>query len=105
MATTSQCFPCNSSLVLASMRESKISRPRIRCPGEPIAKKTKFGWMVMSPGQEVNLSNMFLTQTSVADYKDLCRFDMLGLEDSPTRDQRAVYSKFKEQLERSPKSW
>ena len=74
-------------------------------PGEPIAEKTRFGWTVMSPGQEVDLSNMFLTQTSVADYEDLCRLDVLGLEDTSTGDQGAVYSEFKEQLKRSPEGW
>ena len=76
-------------------RIKKESGPRIGRPGEPIAEKTRFGWTVMSPGQEVDLSNMFLTQTSVADYEDLCRLDVLGLEDTPTGDQGAVYSEFK----------
>ena len=48
---------------------------------EPIAEQTRFGWTIMSSGAEVDIENMFLTQTSVADYEELCRLDVLGLED------------------------
>jgi len=51
--------------------------------GEPIAEQTRFGWTIMSSGAEVDLQNMFLTQTSVGDYEELCRMDVLGLEDTP----------------------
>ena len=53
------------------------STPRIGRPGEPIAEKTKFGWTIMSPGKEVNVNEMFLTQTSSADYESLCRLHVL----------------------------
>ena len=82
--------------------------PKIRRQGEPIAKetKTKFGWTIMSPGNEVNASEMFLTaQTFSTDYKKLCRLDVLGLEDSPTGDQGEVYKEFQKQLQRSPDGW
>ena len=78
----------------------KISRQ-----GEPTAEKAKFGWTIMSPRKEVDLNEMFMTQTSSADYERLCRLDVLGLEDSPTGDQDEVYKEFKEQLQRSSERW
>ena len=52
-----------------------------------------------------NLNEMFMTQTSSADYEKLCRLDVLGLEDSPTGDQDEVYKEFQEQLQRSSERW
>ena len=73
--------------------------------GELIAEKTKFGWTIMSPGKEVNVNEIFLTQTSSADYEKLCRLDILGIEDSPTGDQGEVYKELQEQLQRSSEKW
>ena len=95
-------------LVLGASEYAKIktvSMPRVGQPGEPIAELTRFGWTVMSPGKEVDLTPMFLTQTSSFDYENLCRLDVLGLEDSATGDQASVYEEFKEQLKRSPDGW
>ena len=37
--------------------------------GEPIAERTKFAWTIMSPGNEVSVTEMFLTaQISSTDY-------------------------------------
>ena len=47
----------------------------------------------MFPGEETNLSGVYLTRSSSADYEQLC-----SLEDKPAGDQQAVYSKFQEQL-------
>ena len=77
--------------------------PRIKEPGQPVAELTKFGWVLMSPGEEIN-KQTFLTQ-SAQDYDNLCRIDVLGLPDRPEGDQEAVYSEFKEQLKRSPQGW
>ena len=82
-----------------------VRMPRVGQPGEPIAELTRFGWTVMSPGKEVDLTPMFLTQTSSFDYENLCRLNVLGLEDSTTGDQASVYEEFKEQLKRSPDGW
>ena len=73
--------------------------------GEPIAEQTRFGWTKMSSGAQVDIENMFLTQTSVADYEELCRLDVLGLEDTPIGDQRVVHQEFLEQLKRSAEGW
>lgn len=59
----------------------------------------------MSPGKEVDLSNMFLTQTTAADYEQLCELHVLGLRDTPGGDQADVYEEFKEQLTRGPEGW
>ena len=59
--------------------------PRIGALNEPIAEKTKLGWTIISPGKEVDLTPMFMTQTSSLDYETLCRLEVL-------------ISRFKEQL-------
>lgn len=95
-------------LILGTSEYARIktaTKPRIGKSGEPIAELTKLGWTILSPGKESDLTNMFLTQTSHADYEDLCRLDVLGLEDRPTGDQMGVYEEFKEQLRRSPDGW
>lgn len=79
--------------------------PKIGKPGEPIVELTHLGRTIMSPGSEPNLTNMFLTQTSAADYEALCRFDVLELQDHPVGDQDLVYEEFKEQLVRHPDRW
>ena len=60
----------------------------------------------MSPGKEpIDITNMLLTQTSHVDYEELCRLDVLGLSDTPTNDQRNVYSEFREQLQQDEEGW
>ena len=79
--------------------------PHVGLPGEPVAEKTRFGWTIMSPGNESDHSKMFLTQTSQADYEDLCRLDVLGIDDKPEHDQYAIHAEFREQLVRHPEGW
>ena len=95
-------------IILGASDYAKIkteNKPKIGRPGEPVAELTQFGWTIMSPGKEVNLSNMFLTQTSSTDYEELCKLDVLGLRDKPSADRSDVYEEFKEQLTRSPEGW
>jgi hypothetical protein len=95
-------------LILGVGEYAKIktsSRQKVGVPGEPVAELTKFGWILVSPGQGVDLSQMFLTQTSSLEYEELCRMDVLGLADTPVGDQEAVYEEFKEKLYRSPEGW
>ena len=80
-------------------------RPRVGRPSEPVAEKTKLGSTIMSPGPEIDHTNMLLTQTSHEDYAELCRLDVLGLEDTPEHDQQAVYAEFREQLVRDREGW
>ncbi|CAH3034328.1 unnamed protein product [Porites lobata] len=46
--------------------------------GEPVAEKTKLGWTIMSPGTEIDHTNMLWTQTCHVDYAEFCRLDVLG---------------------------
>ena len=41
---------------------------------------------MMLPGVESDSNKMLLTQTSAADYENLCQLDVLGLEDLPEND-------------------
>ena len=75
-------------------------RLRVGRRGDPVTEFTRFGW-TLSPGAETDLSPVYLAVNSAADYERLCALDVLGLADSPTRDQEDVYSEFKEQLTRS----
>ncbi|XP_074629800.1 uncharacterized protein LOC141887949 [Acropora palmata] len=81
------------------------TRPKIGSPGEPVAELTKFGWTIMSPGKEADISSMLLTQTAAADYEQLCKLDVLGIQDTAIGDQTDVYEEFKEQLTRSAEGW
>lgn len=53
------------------------SIPKIGRSGKPVVELKKLGWTIMSPGKEVDLSNMFLTQTAAAGYEQLCKLDVL----------------------------
>ena len=96
-------------VILGASKYAKIktnSAPRVGEPGEPIAEFTSFGWTIMSPGAETNLSSVYLTRSSSSDYEQLCSLDdVLGLEDRPAGDQQVVYSEFQEQLVRHPEGW
>ena len=95
-------------LILGAGEYAKVkteSTPKIGEPGEPVAELTKFGWIIMSPGKELDMTKMLLTQTSHADYEELCRLDVLGLSDTPTNDQKNVYTEFQEQLTRDKEGW
>lgn len=93
-------------LILGTNEYAQIkteATPKIGTPGEPIAELTRLGWTIMSPRSESNLTNMFLIQTSAADYKALCRLYVLGLQDHPVSNQDLVFEEFKEQLTRKRK--
>ena len=95
-------------VILGSGEYAKIktqTKPRIGSEKAPIAELTKFGWFLMGPGYEFDSNVMLLTQTSQVEYEELCRLDVLGLEDTPQHDQSMVFSEFKEQLTRSPEGW
>ena len=81
-------------LILGASEFARIktgSGPRIGRPGEPVAERTKFGWTLLSPGKGVDANNLLFAQTSHADYEELCRFDVLGLADTPEGDQMDVF--------------
>ena len=80
-------------------------RLRVGRRGDPVAEFTRFGWTIMSRGADSGLSPALLAVNSNVDYEKLCALDVLGLADSATGDQNAVYDEFKEQLVRSPEGW
>ena len=41
----------------------------------------KFGWVIVSPGQEIGVTNMLLSKTSLHDNKKLCSLDCLDIEE------------------------
>ena len=103
---TKEFLPVHLILEVCDYTKIKTeTAPLIGSANEPIAEKTRFGWTIISPGKEVDLSQMFLTQTSTVDYDNLCRLDVLGLTDCATGDQDEVYSEFKEQLRRDEEGW
>ena len=81
------------------------TKPLIGREHEPVAEKTKLGWIVMSPGIDFDRSTMLLTQTAQSDFESLCRLDVLGLADTMENDQSTVYDDFKEQLVRNTAGW
>ena len=86
-------------LILGTSEYARIkteTTPKIGKPGEPIAELTRFGWTLMSLGSEPNLTQMFLTQISKVDYEELCRLDVVGLDDRFDGGENLVYEKFKE---------
>ena len=76
--------------------------PRVGRRGEPVAEFTRFGWALMAPGIEADVSAAFLAVDAVCDYEKLCALDVLGLADAPAGDQLEVYKEFREQLTRNP---
>lgn len=55
------------------------TRPRIGHPGEPVAEWIQFGWTIMSPGNEIDVLRMLLSQTAMGAYKGLYKLDVLGI--------------------------
>ena len=95
-------------MILGASEYAKIkteTKPKVGDPGQPVAELTALGWTIMSPGKEADLSSVYLTRSSTADYHELCKLDVLGLEDRASVDQATVFEDFKEQLTRSPEEW
>ena len=70
-------------------------------PGEPIAELTKFGWVIVSPGQETGVTNMLFSKTSSHDYEKLCSWDCLGIEERRD-DSNYVFEEFQKQSRHGP---
>ena len=49
-----------------------LEMPKLGSPGEPVAELTRFGWVIMSPGNEIDLNNLMLSRTLIDDYEKLC---------------------------------
>ena len=95
-------------VILEANENTKIKMAdyqRAGAVGEPIAEQPRFGGTIMSSGAEVDSQNMFLTQTSIGDYEELCRMDVLGLQGTPIGDQDVVHQEFLEPLKCRPEGW
>ena len=94
-------------LIIGASEYARIktcTSPKIGNPGEPVAEFTRFGWTIISPGQEMGLNKLYLARSSTQDYEDLCKLDVLGLEEREYSED-SVYDRFKKQLTRSPEGW
>ena len=80
-------------------------RARVGQPGEPIAELTKFGLVVISPGQETSVTKMLFSNASVHDHENLCNLDVLGVKDEHTNRDGKIYDEFQKQLGRSDEGW
>lgn len=69
-----------------------------------MAEYTKFGWTILSPSTELDLSNMFIAQTNAIDYKQLCKLDVLGLKDNSDNSSGNQETVHEEQLTRVQKA-
>lgn len=104
---TKPFLPVHLTLGVAEYSKSKTSEPqRTGSVGDPVVEYTRFGWPITFPDVETNLDKMFLAQNAQSDYDELCRIDVLWLQDSPVGDEKVVHEKFLEQLRRDPNdSW
>lgn len=69
--------------------------------GEPVAELICFGWAIMAPAVETDLSVGFLAEDAIQDFEMLCSLGVLGLADSLAGDQQEVYRGFCERLSRN----
>ena len=76
-------------------------RSRIGQPGDPITELTRFGWFVMSPGHESNLSDLLFSNASAEDYETLCSLDVLGIEENHSLKDTEILNRLKKQLKKS----
>ena len=56
--------------------------PRVGNPDEPTAEQTQFGWVIQSPGRELD-TTLMLAHSSVIHHEQLSRLDVLGFGDRP----------------------
>ena len=78
---------------------------RVGSPGESVTEITQLGWVIMSPGNEINLNDLMLSRTSIDDYEKLCNLDVLGVQDVQESDEDIVHNNFKQQLRQSTEGW
>ena len=74
-------------------------------PREPAAEHTKFGWTIMSPGEDIESEKFFFAISSIVDYEKLCSLDALGLKGSDDENQSSIFEEFKDQQERKPEGF
>ena len=64
-------LPVHAILGISDYTKIKTQkRPRLGRTKEPVAELTKFGWVIVSPGQVTGVTNMLFSQTSFHDYEN-----------------------------------
>ena len=97
-------LPVHVNLGVAEYCKVKTSKPQlISSVRDPVAEFTQFGWTIASQGFDTSLDKMFLALTDQSYYKELCRMDILGLQDTSVGDQNVVHEDLLEQLKRDSK--
>ena len=96
---TKSSLPMHLILGASEYSKNKVQKlPRIGQLGEPIAELTRLGWVITSPGRELNVKKIMLTRTTTQDYDPLCNLDVLGVHE-PVTEGAIVHQGFKDQLE------
>ena len=75
-------------------------RPRVGLEGVPVTEFTKQEWVVVSPGNNSEVTNLLLSKTSLHDYKNLRSLDCFGIDENHVKSDDLVYDKFRKQLGR-----
>ena len=77
--------------------------PRVGQPGGPIAELTRLGWVLISPGKELELRKLMVIKTSTDDYENLYRLDVLGVTDSVSDEVAVVPSRIQAAIKKRQK--
>jgi hypothetical protein len=96
VVATKQKLPIH--MILGANKYAKIRmsvQSRIGRQGEPIAEHIRFGWAIIAPGLDSDDVTGFLAVNSSTDYERLCALDVLGLANSPSRNQDVVHQEFR----------
>jgi hypothetical protein len=67
-------------MILGASDFSRIktnTQPKLGQPGEPVGELTTLGWTIMAAGEEADLSSVYFTNSSAANYEHLCSLDVL----------------------------
>ena len=81
-------------IILGANEYAKIrtSQVRIGRQREPVAELTRFGWALMSPGEDLDPTAGCMAVNTAMDHERLCSLDVLGLAD-PLPAIRAWFTK------------
>ena len=56
---------------------------------------TKLGWVFISLGNSIKVTNLLFSKTSLYNYKNLCRLDCLSIEENHVNSDDLVYDIFR----------
>ena len=68
-------------------RTKTNTKSKLGQPAEPVQELTKLGWTIMAAGEEADLSRVYFTKSSAANYEQLCSLDDLDFQDQPNDSQ------------------